>query len=69
MHTESSPTITGNSAIHELRSMRRLLLAGSTNNEDGRIKYPAWDFSEAAELFRRYDQNARAFCAVQDTDT
>jgi transposase len=33
---------------------------GSGNSKNGN-KYLAWAFSEAAEMFRRYDQNARAF--------
>ncbi len=33
---------------------------GSGNGKNGN-KYLAWAFSEAAEMFRRYDQNARSF--------
>lgn len=33
---------------------------GSGNGKNGN-KYLAWAFSEAAEMFRRYDQDARAF--------
>lgn len=41
---------------------------GHGNNKNGN-KYLAWAFSEAAEMFRRYDQQARAFYNRKATRT